>query len=241
MREPCATIWQKNARAWASKAVREGARRRTHAAWCLGHRERAGPAPLALSQLPPRRLVERVPLSRTREIATPTEAVSSGICSLLIYTPPLRPTYTSKFFITTQHGTTEALSLQIIAQRFSSTFGVPHTKLQQRCRACSWAGVHVEVRTACDVREEVAAGLTAAQSYGARSVLARLATGNFAPFSKHRACVRAHIAIGGACVVRAGPRGLLQTTRYLSAYFFVWSPDHKCARSLCASSTISDE
>ena len=46
--------------------------------------------------------------------------------------------------------------------------------------------MHVEVRTACDVREEVAAGLTAAQSYGARSVLARLATGNFAPFSKHR-------------------------------------------------------
>ena len=77
--------------------------------------------------------------------------------------------------------------MQIISQRFSSTFGVPHTKLQQRCRACSWAGVHVEVRTACDVREEVAAGLTAAQSYGARSVLARLATGNFAPFSKHRA------------------------------------------------------
>ena len=84
MREPCATIWQKNARAWASKAVREGARRRTHAAWCLGHRERAGPAPLALSQLPPRRLVERVPLSRTREIATPTEAVSSGICSRIM-------------------------------------------------------------------------------------------------------------------------------------------------------------
>ena len=78
--------------------------------------------------------------------------------------------YSSKFFITTQHGTTEALSLQIIAQRFSSTFGVPHTKLQQRCRACSWAGVHVEVRKACDVQEELAAGLTAAQGYGAPSV-----------------------------------------------------------------------
>ena len=42
-----------------------------------------------------------------------------------------------------------------------------HTKLQQRCRACSWAGVHVEVRRACHVREELAAGLTAAQGYGA--------------------------------------------------------------------------
>ena len=94
--------------------------------------------------------------------------------------------YSSKCFITTQLGTTEALSLQIISRRVSSTFGVPHTKLQQRCRACSWAGVHVEVRRACDVREEVAAGLTAAQGYGAPSVLARLATGNFAAFSKHR-------------------------------------------------------
>ena len=61
----------------------------------MGHGERAGPAPLALSQLPPLRLVERVPLSRTREIATPTEVASSGICSRIMYTPPLRPTYLS--------------------------------------------------------------------------------------------------------------------------------------------------
>ena len=40
-------------------------------------------------------------------------------------------------------------------------------KLQQRCRACSWGGVHVEVRRACHVREELAAALTAAQGYGA--------------------------------------------------------------------------
>ena len=93
--------------------------------------------------------------------------------------------YSSKRFITTQLGTTEALSLQIIAQPFSSTFGVPHiTKLQQRCRACSWAGVHVEVRRACHVREELAAGLTAAQGYGAPLRLGAL---RFAPFSKHRA------------------------------------------------------
>ena len=75
--------------------------------------------------------------------------------------------YSSKCFITTQLGTTEALSLQIITWRVSSTFGVSHTKLEQRCRACSWAGVHVEVRRACHVREELAAGLTAAQGYGA--------------------------------------------------------------------------
>ena len=87
--------------------------------------------------------------------------------------------YSSKCFITTQHGTTEALSLQIIAQRFSSTFGVPHTKLQQRGRACSWAGVHVEVRRACPVREELAAGLTAAQGYGAPLRLGRRGVENF--------------------------------------------------------------
>ena len=57
--------------------------------------------------------------------------------------------------------------------RSSSTFGVPHTKLQQRCRACSWTGVHVEVRRACPVWEELAAGLTAAQGYGAPLRLGR--------------------------------------------------------------------
>ena len=93
MREACATTCWRECRALASKAVREGARRRTEAGRCVGHGERAGPAPLALSQLPPLRLVERVPLSRTREIATPTEAASSGICSRIMYTPPLRPTY----------------------------------------------------------------------------------------------------------------------------------------------------
>ena len=112
--------------------------------------------------------------------------------------------YSSKCFITTQHGTTEALSLQIIAQRFSSTFGVPHTKLQQRGRACSWAGVHVEVRRACPVREELAAGLTAAQGYGAPLRLGRHATGNFAPFSKHRAWpLRACVAVGQVALYRS--------------------------------------
>ena len=69
----------------------------------------------------------------------------------------------------------------------SSTFGVPHTKLQQRCRACSWAGVHVEVRRACPVREELAAGLTAAQGYGAPLRLWGARTSEtFASLSKHR-------------------------------------------------------
>ena len=94
--------------------------------------------------------------------------------------------YSSKCFITTQLGTTEALSLQIISQRVSSTFGVPHTKLQQRCRACSWAGVHVEARRACPVREELAAGLTAPQGYGAPLRLPRPRWRTFASFSKHR-------------------------------------------------------
>ena len=86
----------------------------------------------------------------------------------------------------TQLGTTEALSLLIISRRVSSTIGVPHTKMKQRFLACIWAGVYVDVRRACGVREEVAARLTAAQGYGAPSVLARLASGNFAPLSKHR-------------------------------------------------------
>ena len=73
----------------------------------------------------------------------------------------------------------------------SSTLRVPHTKLQQRCRACSWACVHVEARRACHVREEFAAGLTAAQGCGAPSVWAARATENFAPLPKHRACRRA--------------------------------------------------
>ena len=100
--------------------------------------------------------------------------------------------YSSKCFITTQHGTTEALSLQIIAQRFLSTFGVPHTKFQQRGRACSWAGVHVEVRRACPVREELAAGLTAAQGYGAPLRLPRDEWKTFASLPKHRGSPMAH-------------------------------------------------
>jgi len=56
---------------------------------------------------------------------------------------------------------------------------VPHTKLQQRCRACSWAGVHVGVRRACHVREELAAGLTAAQGYGAPLRLGALGVREF--------------------------------------------------------------
>jgi len=47
--------------------------------------------------------------------------------------------------------------------------------------------VHVEVRRACDVREELAAGLRAAQGYGAPSVWGARATENFAPLPKHSA------------------------------------------------------
>ena len=69
-----------------------------------------------------------------------------------------------------------------------------HTKLQQRCRACSWAGVHVEleVRRACPVREELAAGLTAAQGYGAPLRLPRDEWKTFASLPKHRGSPMAH-------------------------------------------------
>ena len=46
--------------------------------------------------------------------------------------------------------------------------------------------MHVEVRRACDVREELAAGLRAAQGYGAPSVWRASEWRNFASFSKHR-------------------------------------------------------
>ena len=45
--------------------------------------------------------------------------------------------------------------------------------------------MHVEVRRACGVREELAAGLRAAQGYGAPSVWGARATENFAPLPKH--------------------------------------------------------
>ena len=53
--------------------------------------------------------------------------------------------------------------------------------------------MHVEVRRACDVREELAAGLRAAQGYGAPSVWGARATENFAPLPKHSVQLLGHL------------------------------------------------